>query len=66
MRLAKPLTETPSSSRRTKMPANDPKQYEGKFVAEENEYMPWPSDTNDKPFMTYDKLMTGAPGKKAK
>ncbi len=26
------------------MPANDPKQYEGKFVAEENEYMPWPSD----------------------
>ena len=42
------------------MPANDPAQYEM-----EDELMPWPSDTNDKPFMTYDKLMTGAPGKPA-
>ena len=48
------------------MPANDPKQYDSKYVAEENEYLPWPSDTNDKPFMTYDKLMAGAPGKPAK
>ena len=29
------------------------------------EFQPWPADTNDKPFMTYDKLMTGAPGKPA-
>ena len=48
------------------MPANDPKQYDSKYVAEENEYLPWPSDTNDKPFMTYDKLMAGAPGQPAK
>ena len=48
------------------MPANDPKQYEGKFVAEEDDYMPYPSDTNDKPFMTYEKLQSGAPGKSAK
>ena len=48
------------------MPANDPKQYDSKYVAEENEYLPWPSDTNDKPFMTYDKLRAGAPGKPAK
>jgi len=40
------------------MPANDPKQYEM-----EEDFLPWPSDTNDKPFMTYDKLMSGAMGK---
>jgi len=28
--------------------------------------MPYPSDTNDKPFMTYEKLQSGAPGKSAK
>lgn len=43
------------------MPANDPKQYE-----ESEDFMPYPSDTNDKPFMTYEKLQTGAPGKSAK
>lgn len=48
------------------MPANDPKQYESEYEPEMDEYLPWPSDTNDKPFMTYDKLMTGAPGKAAK
>ncbi len=32
------------------MPANDPAQYEM-----EEDFLPWPSDTNDKPFMTYDK-----------
>lgn len=32
----------------------------------EEDFQPWPADTNDKPFMTYDKLMTGAPGKAAK
>ena len=42
------------------MPANDPKQYEM-----EEDFLPWPSDTNDKPFMTYDKLMSGAIGKPA-
>jgi hypothetical protein len=47
------------------MPANDPKQYEGKFVPEEDEFMPYPSDTNDRPFMTYEKLQAGAPGKPA-
>jgi hypothetical protein len=47
------------------MPANDPKQYEGKFVVETDKFMPYPSDTNDKPFMTYEKLQTGAPGKAA-
>jgi hypothetical protein len=31
------------------MPTNDPKQYE-----KSEEYMPYPSDTNDKPFMTYE------------
>ncbi len=65
MRLARPLTVTHYPSRRTKMPANDPKQYDGKFVPEKDEFMPWPSDTNDKPFMTYDKLMSGAMGKPA-
>ena len=44
------------------MPANDPKQYEMEM---EDEFLPWPSDTNDKPFMTYDKLMSGAMGKPA-
>ncbi|WP_289846649.1 hypothetical protein [Acinetobacter baylyi] len=43
------------------MPANDPKQYE-----ESEDFMPYPSDTNDKPFMTYEKLQSGAPGKSAK
>ncbi len=42
------------------MPANDPAQYEM-----EEDFLPWPSDTNDKPFMTYDKLMSGAMGKPA-
>ena len=46
------------------MPANDPAQYE--MENEQEEYFkPWPSDTNDKPFMTYDKLMSGAMGKAA-
>ena len=48
------------------MPINDPEQYEmeDEMGSEKEEYfLPWPSDTNDKPFMTYDKLMTGAPGK---
>ena len=40
------------------MPANDPAQYE-----ETEDFLPYPSDTNEKPFMTYEKLMTGAPGK---
>jgi hypothetical protein len=43
------------------MPVNDPKQYE-----ESEDFLPYPSDTNDKPFMTYEKLQTGAPGKSAK
>ncbi len=43
------------------MPANDPKQYE-----ESEDFIPYPSDTNDKPFMTYEKLQSGAPGKSAK
>lgn len=43
------------------MPVNDPKQYE-----KGEEFLPYPSDSNDKPFMTYDKLQTGAPGKSAK
>jgi len=42
------------------MPANDTKPYEM-----EEDFLPWPSDTNDKPFMTYDKLMSGAMGKPA-
>lgn len=51
------------------MPANDPAQYEmeDEMGSEKEEYfLPWPSDTNDKPFMTYDKLMSGAPGKAVK
>lgn len=44
------------------MPANDPAQYEMENEQDEY-YKPWPSDTNDKPFMTYEKLQTGAPGK---
>ena len=40
------------------MPANDLKQYE-----ESEDFMPYPSDTNDKPFMTYEQLQSGAPGK---
>jgi hypothetical protein len=44
------------------MPANDPAQYE---MENEEYFLPWPSDTNDKPFMTYDKLMSGAMGKPA-
>lgn len=43
------------------MPANDPKQYEM-----EEDFLPYPSDTNEKPFMTYEKLQTGAYGKAAK
>lgn len=42
------------------MPKNDPGQYEM-----EDEFLPYPSDSNDKPFMTYDKLQTGAMGKPA-
>ena len=42
------------------MPANDPKQYE-----KTEEFLPYPSDSNDKPFMTYEKLQAGAPGKPA-
>jgi hypothetical protein len=46
------------------MPANDPMGYEGSM--EEDEYFkPYPADANDKPFMTYDKLQTGAYGKPA-
>ena len=47
------------------MPGNYPNEYSNKFEPEENEYTPWPPDTNDKPFMTYDKLMSGAMGKPA-
>jgi hypothetical protein len=47
------------------MPANDPKQYEGKFIPEEDDFFPYPSNSNDGPFMTYDKLQEGAPGKPA-
>jgi hypothetical protein len=65
MRLVKPLMETHSSSRRTKMPGNYPEEYGNKFVPEENEFTPWPPDTNDKPFMTYESLMKGAAGKPA-
>lgn len=43
------------------MPVSDPKQYE-----KSEEFMPYPSDTNDKPFMTYEQLQSGAPGKSAK
>ena len=43
------------------MPANDPKQYE---MEDDEYYGPYPSDTNDKPFMTYEKLQTGAYGRK--
>ena len=39
------------------MPANDPKQYE-----ESEDFLPWPSDTNDKPFMSYEDLSKGANG----
>ena len=42
------------------MPINDPEQYEM-----EDDFLPYPSDSNDKPFMTYDKLQTGAFGKPA-
>jgi len=31
----------------------------------EENFQPWPADTNNKPFMTYDKLMSGAMGKPA-
>lgn len=48
------------------MPGNYPNEYSNKFEPEENEYTPWPPDTNDKPFMTYESLMKGAPGKPAK
>lgn len=42
-------------------------EMEDEMGSEKEEYFqPWPADTNDKPFMTYDKLMTGAPGKAAK
>jgi hypothetical protein len=66
MRLAKPLMVTQCPSRRTKMPGNYPNEYGNKFVPEEDEYTPWPPDTNDKPFMTYEGLMKGAQGKSAK
>jgi hypothetical protein len=48
------------------MPGNYPESYDKKFMPEENEYTPWPPDTNDKPFMTYEGLMKGAQGKSAK
>ncbi len=36
-------------------------------MSEQDEYFkPYPADSNDKPFMTYDKLQTGAPGKSVK
>lgn len=39
---------------------------EAEMMEDKEEYFqPWPVDSNDKPFMTYDKLMTGAPGKPA-
>jgi hypothetical protein len=31
-----------------------------------DEFTPWPPDTNEKPFMTYEALMKGAQGKAAK
>ena len=46
------------------MPANDPMGY-GKYKAEEDMYKPYPADANDQPFMTYEKLQTGAYGKPA-
>jgi hypothetical protein len=53
-------------SRRTKMPGNYPEEYNNKFEAEMDEFTPWPPDTNEKPFMTYEALMKGAQGKAAK
>ncbi len=49
------------------MPANDPKQYENKYDAAKRPefYLPYPSDSNDGPFMTYEKLQSGAKGKPA-
>jgi hypothetical protein len=45
------------------MPGNYPEEYDN---AEKNEYYtPWPPDTNDKPFMTYESLQKGAAGKPA-
>lgn len=44
------------------MPGNYPEEYDNKG----EEYTPWPPDTNDKPFMTYESLQKGAPGKAAK
>ena len=48
------------------MPGNYPEEYDNKFKPEMDDYTPWPPDTNDKPFMTYEKLQKGAPGKAAK
>ena len=59
--------ETPSSSRRTDMDKMEKDYLKAEMMEDKMEkYQPWPADTNEKPFMTYDKLMTGAPGKKAK
>jgi hypothetical protein len=46
------------------MPANDPMGY-GEFTEKDEYYKPYPADANDKPFMTYEKLQTGAYGKSA-
>lgn len=49
------------------MPISDPAQYKNKYKASERPefYQPYPSDSNDGPFMTYEKLSQGAPGKAA-
>jgi hypothetical protein len=46
------------------MPGNYPEEYDN--AEKEEYYTPWPPDTNEKPFMTYEGLMKGAQGKVAK
>jgi hypothetical protein len=49
------------------MPIPDPAQYKNKYKASERPefYQPYPSDSNDKPFMTYEAISGGAMGKAA-
>ena len=49
------------------MPISDPAQYKNKYKASERPefYQPYPSDSNDKPFMTYEELQAGVMGKPA-
>ena len=49
------------------MPIPDPAQYKNKYKASERPefYQPYPSDSNDGPFMSYEGISKGAPGKAA-